>query len=451
VTPPGEASPSDGPSAVPLSTAFAYWVRLGFTSFGGPAGQIAIMHRDLVAKRRWISEDRFLHALNYCMLLPGPEAQQLAIYIGWLLNGTVGGLLAGAFFVLPSIAILWGLSAAYAAWGTVPAVAGLLSGVKPVVVALVLSAVIRIGRRAFRPTWLVAIAAASFVAILFFHVPFPAVILGAAMVAAAVDTVARPLPGSFEASGGSSSRDREARPARTLAPGNPIVSRGPWARATRIVGAGLVLWGAPLAIVVAVWGPHSLFAEEYRFFTKAALVTFGGAYAVLAYVTQAAVESFRWITHAQAVDGMGLAETTPGPLIMVLQFVGFMAAWNHPVTGNRLASATVGALVTTWVTFLPCFVFVFLGAPYIEGLRTRPTLAAALKGVGAAVVGVILNLGVVFGLAVVFPSGLRGPLDLFAAIVAAASFLLLTRTRVEAVWIVLAGAAAGLLFRLLGP
>jgi chromate transporter len=420
-------SPSPSPS-VPRATAFAYWLRLGFVNFGGPAGQIAMMHRDLVTKRGWISEERFLHALNYCMLLPGPEAQQLAIYIGITTGGTWGGLVAGTLFVLPSIAILWGLSTAYAMWGSVPGVVAVLAGIKPVVVALVLSAVIRIGRRALTTPWLVAIAAGSFAALFFGRISFPVVVVSAAALGA---LGARKGSGQLAAAGGSAGE---------------LPSRG-WLRAARILATGALLWVVPFAIVLGVWGPKSLFADEYRFFTKAALVTFGGAYAVLAYATQAAVETFGWITHAQAVDGMGLAETTPGPLIMVLQFVGFMAAWRHPATSGPLASATVGALLTTWVTFLPGFVMVFLGAPYIDRLRERPVLAAALRGVGAAVVGVILELGVVFGIAVLFPpgaDGARAP-DVFAIAVAVVSFAILVRTRLEGYWLVLAGAAAGLL------
>ncbi len=418
-------------------------------SFGGPAAQIAIMHRDLVGRRRWISEERFLNALNYCMLLPGPEAQQLAIYIGWLLHGTTGGIVAGALFVLPSVGILWSLSAAYAAWGTVPAVAGVVAGLKPVVVALVLAAVLRIGRRAFRPRWFVLIAAAAFAALFVWHAPFPAVLLGAAALGAAGSR----LPRFFEGpAAGAGSAESPGITAIDSPESQRRIRRSPsLARAARILTAGIALWALPYAVVLAVWGGDGLFAREYRFFSKAALVTFGGAYAVLAYVTQAAVESYGWLSHAQAVDGLGLAETTPGPLIMVVQFVGFMAGWNHPPGGTRLASATVGALLTTWVTFLPCFVLVFLGAPYLERLHGKRTLSGALRGVTAAVVGVILNLALVFGSAVLFPSGPGHAPDLFAAILAAAAFLALTLTRLEAVWAIVAGAAAGLLFHLLVP
>jgi chromate transporter len=442
---PGRPLPA-GAETVPFRVAFAYWVRLGFVSFGGPAGQIAIMHRDLVDNRRWISEERFLHALNYCMLLPGPEAQQLAIYIGWLMHGTRGGIAAGAFFVIPSIVILWSLSAVYAFWGQVPAVAGLLAGLKPVVVALVLAAVLRIGRSAFRPRGLIAIAAAAFAAIFLAHVPFPIVILGAALVGAAA---ARLWPRSFErAEAGAEGR---LPPAATDSEEvrRRVADSASWPRAFRILAIGVALWAVPFWIVRTAWGAGSVFDQEYRFFTKAALVTFGGAYSVLAYVTQAAVESFRWISHAQAVDGLGLAETTPGPLVMVLQFVGFLAAWNHPETAAPLASATLGALLTTWVTFLPCFVFVFLGAPYIDFLRTLSVLSAAMKGVTAAVVGIILNLAVVFGIAVLLPSGAGGPLDPFAAVVTLVAFAVLLFSRIEAIWVVLGGAAFGLAFRLL--
>ena len=408
------------------------------------------MHRDLVERRRWISEERFLNALNYCMLLPGPEAQQLAIYIGWLLHGIRGGLVAGAFFILPSVAILWGLSAAYAAFGTIPLVAGVLSGLKPVVVALVLAAVVRIGRKAFRPRGLAGIAAGAFAGLFFFHVPFPAIVLGAALIGAAASRI---WPRAFETASG---------PTRKSALGRPRAIRTRRRRRARPHGrarsrsSARVCCSGPRRSESSrcMFGGASLFSAEYFFFSKAALVTFGGAYAVLAYVTQVAVESFHWISHAQAVDGLALAETTPGPLIMVLQFVGYMAGWNHPVTANRLASATVGALVTTWVTFLPCFVFVFLGAPHVEALRTRahPAVNGALKAVTAAVVGIILNLGVVFGMTVLFPRGLQSGLgiDPFSAILTAAALFVLLRSRVDPIWVVLSGAAAGLLVALVG-
>ena len=325
--------------AVGFSEALRYWVRLGFVSFGGPAGQIAIMQRDLVDRRRWISQERFLHALSYCMLLPGPEAQQLAIYIGWLLHGTWGGVVAGAFFVLPSIFILWGLSAVYAAYGTLPVVAGIFAGLKPAVVALVVAALIRIGARALRPRGLVAIAAAAFGAIFVLHVPFPWIVIGAGVIGFLAGRIwprdfsaARPIPGL-----------EESDPAAQQSRARTEEARRSWPRALRIGAAGLFLWSAPF-LALGLWrGWSSLHVLQYRFFTQAAFVTFGGAYAVLAYVLQAAVQSYHWITQHQAIDGLGLAETTPGPLIMVLQFVGFMTGWNRPEGMSRLASASLGA------------------------------------------------------------------------------------------------------------
>ncbi len=436
---------------VSFSEALRFWLKLGFISFGGPAGQIAIMHAELVERRRWIGEQRFLHALNYCMLLPGPEAQQLAIYIGWLLHRLPGGLAAGALFVLPSVFVLLALSLVYAAFGSVPFVAAIFAGVKPVVVAIVVEAVLRIGRRALRRGAHVAIAALAFVAIYVLHVPFPLIVLGAAATGLAVGRL-RPDPtgrsgpeGGHASSPSAVAGDAAGRPYvigdETPSPPHTLPSRG---RAVRTLAAGLTLWLAPLALVAAARGWGSLPAREYFFFTRAALVTFGGAYSVLAYVIQAAVGSYGWITHAQAIDGLALAETTPGPLIMVLQFIGFMAAWNHPGNDSRIAAAVLGALVTTWTTFLPCFIFIFLGAPWIEVLRGHRGLASALSGVTASVVGIILNLALVFAAAVICPRGLAGGIDWFPAAVTAAAFAALHRFDLQVHWVVLGGGLAGL-------
>jgi chromate transporter len=431
---------------VTLREAFRYWLRLGFISFGGPAGQIAIMQRDLVDRRKWISQDRFLHALSYCMLLPGPEAQQLAIYIGWLLHGAAGGVIAGAFFVIPSIFILWALSVVYAAYGGIPAVAGLFAGLKPAVVALVLVALVRIGARALRPRWLVVVAAAAFLSIYVLRIPFPWIVLGAGFVGF---LAGRLWPRSFAADRHATAADGKAEPAREQSRERIEKARRSWRRATLILASGLLLWGGPF-LALGIWrGWSSLHVVQYRFFTQAAFVTFGGAYAVLAYATQAAVQSYHWITQAQAIDGLGLAETTPGPLIMVLQFIGFMSGWNRPEHMTRLASASLGALVTTYVTFLPCFFYVFLGAPYVETLRGNRSLTSALTGITAAVVGVILNLAVVFGLAVLFPGGPNRPPDWFAAVLTAGAFAALIFVRLEDLWVVLAGAALGLVKTLL--
>ncbi len=436
---------SDRPGAVGFREALAYWVRLGFISFGGPAGQIAIMQRDLVDRKKWISQERFLHALSYCMLLPGPEAQQLAIYIGWLLHGTWGGVAAGAFFVIPSVFILWGLSAVYAAYGAIPAVAGMFAGLKPAVVALVIVALVKIGARALRPRGLVGIAAAAFAGIYFLRVPFPWIILGAALLGW---IAARIRPGAFQR--GSARATDASDPASEQSRERIEKARASWPRFLRIALTGVLLWTAPFAAIGLWRGWQSLHVLQYRFFTQAAFVTFGGAYAVLAYVTQAAVQSYHWITQAQAIDGLGLAETTPGPLVMVLQFVGFMSGWNRPEGMSRLASASLGALVTTWVTFLPCFFYVFLGAPYVERLRGNRNLAAALSGITAAVVGVILNLAVVFAGAVLLPGGLGSAPDLFAVLLTAGAFAALWFWKVDALWVVLAGGIVGLLRSLIG-
>lgn len=408
------------------------------------------MHRELVERRRWISEERFLHALNYCMLLPGPEAQQLATYIGWLLHRTWGGLVAGGLFVLPSVFILLGLSYVYAAHGNVPAVAAVLSGFKPVVVAIVVEAVVRIGRRALARGAHVGIAIAAFVGIYALQVPFPLIVVAAGLTGLAgasrwPDAFAsrRRLP---DRAGHTATRVDVDEPPPVIddhapPPPHTVPSR---ARMLRVAAWGVVLWLLPLAALWIWRGPESLHSREYRFFSQAALVTFGGAYSVLAYVTQAAVENYGWLTHAQAVDGLALAETTPGPLVMVLQFVGYLAAWTHPEGMSPWVSAVVGALVTSYATFLPCFVFIFLGAPYIEVLRGNQKLTAILTGVTAAVVGVVLNLAVVFGTAVIWPSGVLTSPDVVAAALCLAALAALHLFSLDIVWIVLAGGLVGL-------
>jgi len=435
---------------VSFAEAFRFWVKLGFISFGGPAGQIAIMHREVVERRGWLSEERFLHALNYCMLLPGPEAQQLATYIGWLLHRTLGGIIAGAFFVIPSIFVLLALSYAYAAYGNVSAMAGLLAGFKPVVVAIVVEAILKIGGRALKAPAHFAIAAAAFIAIYFFHIPFPLIVLVAGLTGLAG---ARFLTKFFDSNNGerdttkrnsSSEIGSEAEPSASKAVSASLPPFPSARRAIKVLAIGFVLWVIPLAALVLWQGWNSLHAQEYRFFTHAAFVTFGGAYSVLAYVTQAAAGSFGWISHTQAIDGLALAETTPGPLIMVVQFVGFMAGWNNPGDMGQTASAITGALVTTYATFLPCFIFIFLGAPYIEVLRGNRSLTAALSSITAAVVGVVLNLALVFGAAVIFPEGLKGETDWFAAALSLAAFIALYRFKVDVLWVVLAGGIIGL-------
>jgi chromate transporter len=443
------------PPTVSFYEAFRFWVKLGFISFGGPAGQIAIMHKELVDKRRWLGEERFLHALNYCMLLPGPEAHQLAIYIGWLMHRAWGGIVAGFFFVFPSIFVLLILSYIYAAYGNRPAVAGVVEGFKPVVVAIVIEALFKIGSRALKRRVHYLIAALAFVSIYVLHVPFPIIVLGAGLIGL---VGARYMPASFSAAPletKAAEKDEHGNRSEQMVISDhgepPAHTRPNKLRLIKILAVGAVLWTIPLIGLVLWQGWDSLHTQEYRFFTQAALVTFGGAYAVLAYVTQAVTQAhYSWLTPAQSVDGLALAETTPGPLIMVLQFVGFMAGWNNPVPGlSPTVSGIVGGLVTTYVTFLPSFLFIFLGAPYIEYLRGNKILTGALSGITAAVVGVILNLALVFGLAVIAPAGVSGPIKWHLAVLSVIAFIALYKFKVDVLWVVLAGGVAGLILNFL--
>lgn len=400
--------------------AFRYWLKLALISFGGPAGQIAIMHQDLVEKRRWISEGHFLHALNFCMLLPGPEAQQLATYLGWRLHGVKGGITAGALFVLPAALILFALSWIYMVGGEVRWIAAIFYGLLPAVIAVVASAVLRIGRKALKTPALWALAAASFVAIFFGKVSFIYIIAAAAAIGW---LGARFWPSQFPAGMGHGSAGDEDELGYLALPAAPPAT---WGRTFTVLGVCLALWWLP--IVLAGWwkGWDSTLFQMGLFFSKAALVTVGGAYAVLPYVAQQAVENYGWLTHPQMMSGLGLAETTPGPLIMVLQFVGFVGGWQHPDSGfSLLGAATLGALITTWATFLPCFLFVFLGAPHIEHLREQKALATVLTAISAAVVGVILNLAVWFGWHALVPKG--AGLDWFVAITSVAAFVAMER------------------------
>ncbi len=382
--------------------AFSVWLRIGLLSFGGPAGQIALMHRILVDERRWISESRFLHALNYCMLLPGPEAQQLATYCGWLLHRTAGGLVAGVLFVLPGAAVMLLLSVLYAGFSDVSLVQAIFFGVKAAVLAVVVQAVLRIGSRALRNNALLAIAAGAFVAIHFFAVPFPLIVCGAAAIGFAGGLAAPDRfrggghGGKGDADGGSYAVDRMME-AGLLAHTRPSPGR-----AVTVLVVALVLWFAPTLVLFARLGPDSVFVQEGIFFSKMAVVTFGGAYAVLAYVAQQAVEIYGWLAPGEMLDGLGLAETTPGPLIMVVQHVGFLGAFRNPGALDPMVAGVAGAVLTTWVTFVPCFLWIFLGAPWIEALRGNRHLNAALNAITAAVVGVILNLAVWFALHVLF-------------------------------------------------
>ncbi len=392
--------------------ALRFWARLGLISFGGPAGQIAIMHREIVEERRWLEEREFMQALNVCMLIPGPEALQLAVWIGWRFHGTAGGVVAGLCFILPSVLLLLGLSFLYAVHGDVPAVAAALAGLKATVIALIVQALVRIGGRALKQPvhWALAIAALVLVAGRF--VPFPLVLVGAAL--------AGLLLGREEGR-------RDPSPPAAF----------PW----RTLAGGFALWGVPAIAILALAGPASLFAGLYRFFTGVALVTFGGAYAILAWVNQQAVEAYGWVTQADTIAGLALAETTPGPLIMVLQFVGFMAGWH--ASGGAGAPATVAALVTSWATFVPAFVLVLLAAPYVLRLAANRRLAAALAGITAATVGVIASLALAFGRNVLLPGGLAAP-DWGAIAVAALAFAALQWTRIDVLWVIGGGLAAGL-------
>ena len=386
---------------ITFGEAVKVWARIAALSFGGPAGQIALMHRVLVEEKRWIGEERFLHALNYCMLLPGPEAQQLAVYIGWLLHKTKGGLIAGTLFVLPGMLAIMILSWVYALLGNVPLVAALFFGLKAAVLAIVLQAVVRIGSRALKNNVMRGIAAAAFVAIFFLSVPFPFIVLSAAMIGYLGGRAGHP---AFMAGGGHGSAGGTAVPDAETALGEHIPEHAQpnvgWS--LRVGAVLLLLWLAPIGLLIAALGQGDVFSEIAVFFSQMAVVTFGGAYAVLAYVAQEAVEKFGWLQPGEMLDGLGMAETTPGPLIMVTQFVGFMAAFRQATGLPPLVAGTLGGLLTTWVTFVPCFLWIFAGAPFVERLRGNKALSAALAAITAAVVGVVLNLAVWFGLHTLF-------------------------------------------------
>jgi chromate transporter len=418
-------------SPVPFATALRFWFKLGCISFGGPTGQIAIMHQELVERRRWISEPRFLHALNFCMLLPGPEAQQLATYIGWLLHGIRGGLAAGVLFVLPSLFVLLALSWMYMAFGDVPEVAGVLYGVKPAVIAIVLFAAWRLGSRALRDPVLWIIAAAAFAAIFFFKVSFPYIVLGAGFIGYLGGRIA---PARFR--GGTEPVDDQ-----TPAPEHVRVYGG---RIALYVTVGVLLWGAVLAALVLTFGWQGTFTQMGWFFSKAALLTFGGAYAVLPYVQQAAVEQFGWLTAAQMIDGLALGETTPGPLIMVVTFVGFVGGWTHNPFGPELSavSGIGGGLVATWFTFLPSFLFIFAGAPLVERTRGNQKFTAPLTAVTAAIVGVIVNLAVYFAAHVLWPDA--ATLDWLAVAISVGAFVALWRFKVGVIPVIAVCAMLGL-------
>ncbi len=423
-----------------FAEAFRFWLKLGFISFGGPTGQIAIMQNELVEKKKWISQSRFLHALNFCMLLPGPEAQQLAIYIGWLLHKIWGGIVAGSFFVLPSIFVLWTLSYIYAAFGNLRAIAAIFYGLKPAVTAIVLVAVTRIGRKALKNEVMWALAVLAFVAIYFLKVPFPAIVFGAGAIGFLGGLLWK---GKFQMR---SDQDADARlSVISDDEESPPHTRPSLGRAIRVSVVCLTLWLAPTIAAGILRGWDSTLFKEGLFFSKAAVVTFGGAYAVLPYVAQQALFHYGWLKPGQMMDGLGLAETTPGPLIMVLQFVGFMGAWQHPEGLSPLVAATLGALITTWATFTPCFLWIFVGGPHIEQLRGNANLTSALSAITAAIVGVVLNLAVWFGLRVFFPSA--GIIDWFAIALCALAFIAMLRYKIDIVPVVLASGLLGLLLR----
>ena len=439
---------------VPFRDAFRYWLKLGFINFGGPAGQIAVMHDELVDRKRWISNERFLHALNYCMLLPGPEAQQLAIYIGWLLNGVRGGIAAGVLFILPAFFLILGLSWTYAVFGDLSWVAAIFYGLKAAVVAIVASAVLRVGAKALTNPALVTIAAVAFVAIFMLHVPFPLIVLAALVIGwigarRAPDLFEARFEGGNEDSEGVADRMRDRGEDRTLA------------QTLRIALIGIAVWWLPLLGVLAWRGTEDTIGKQALFFSQLAMITFGGAYAVLAYINQAAVNTFGWLEPGQMVTGLGLAESTPGPLIMVTEFVGFVAAYRFPGDLDPVTAGVIGAIVTVWATFVPCFLWIFTSAPYVEKLRRNRNLKGALAAVTAAVVGVILNLAVTFSFAALFarvdhvaplghhfPVPVLGSVDVFALVLAIAGFVALWRFRAHVLWVIGGSALAGLVYRL---
>jgi chromate transporter len=450
---------ADAGHGISFGEAIRVWLRVAVLSFGGPAGQIAVMHRILVEEKNWISEGRFLHALNYCMLLPGPEAQQLATYIGWLLHRTAGGIIAGGLFILPGIIAIMALSYIYAAYGNVGFVEALFFGLKAAVLAIVVQAVVRVGKRALRNRTMIVLAAAAFIAIFFFNVPFPAIIILAGVIGYLGAKSGRP---EFAAVG-HGGNGKAAAVDSMLADELPDHVRPSVPRALRVSAVWLLLWLVPVAAVVAGLGQANVFSQIALFFSKMALVTFGGAYAVLAYVAQQAVEHYHWVQPREMLDGLGMAETTPGPLIMVLQFVGFMAAFRDPGTLSPMLAGTLGGLLATWVTFTPCFLWIFLGAPFIETLRGNKGLAGALTAITAAVVGVILNLSIWFALHTLFrqtwpvrffPLSFDMPVlssvDFPALVLAVAAATAIFRLNIGMLWVLAGSCAAGVALRLIG-
>ncbi|MEQ9108917.1 MAG: chromate efflux transporter [Limnobacter sp.] len=437
------------PADVSLMQAFWFWLKLGFISFGGPAGQIAIMHEELVERRRWISEKRFLHALNYCMLLPGPEAQQLATYLGWLMHRTWGGVLAGALFVLPSLFILIVLSWVYIAFGDVPIVAGIFYGIKPAVTAIVLHAAHRIGSRALKNNWMWAIAAASFVAIFAMNVPFPIIVA----TAAAIGFVGGKLfPAKFNGSSGHASA-KKSYGAALIDDNTPTPEHARFSKIhlAKVLAVGALLWLVPMGLLTAGLGWANTFTQMGWFFTKAALLTFGGAYAVLPYVYQGAVGHYGWLTPTQMIDGLALGETTPGPLIMVVAFVGFVGAYVQATFGpeHAFVAGALAAALVTWFTFLPSFLFILAGGPLVESTHDDLKFTAPLLAITAAVVGVVVNLAVFFAYHVWWPSGFSGQFDWIAASISALALIALFGFKRSIMQVLGAAALAGVLLTFL--
>ncbi|MDP2139047.1 MAG: chromate efflux transporter [Candidatus Didemnitutus sp.] len=431
--------PAHPPVRPSFREALGVWMKIGLLSFGGPTGQIALMHGEIVEKRRWVSDARFVHALNYCMLLPGPEAQQLSIYVGWLLHGVRGGIAAGMLFVLPGAFLLWGISWLYVSHGTVPAVAAIFYGLKPAVLAIVAFAVLRISQKILNRRALWVIAAAAFAGIFWLKLPFPLIVLGAGLVGL--------LGGCFFPEQFRLKESHGATGVHVISDDSIGKLAAPdTGRAVRTAILWSVIWAAPLVATGLVFGSGHVLFQEGLFFSKASLVTFGGAYAVLPYVAQQAVETHGWLTATQMIDGLGLAETTPGPLVLVLQHVGFLGAWSHPAPFSPLAAATLGSLMTTWCTFVPGFLFIFVGAPYVEAIRANELLSRALSAITAAVVGIVLNLAVWFGLNVLLPGG--GSVDWFSLGLTIAAFFALQKLRWDVIRIVVACGALGFAYRL---
>ena len=437
------------PEKVTLAQASWYWFKLGFISFGGPAGQISLMHQDLVERKRWISDKRFLHALNFCMMLPGPEAQQLATYIGWLMHRSWGGIIAGTFFVLPSLLILIALSWVYVAFGDQPLVAGVFYGIKPAITAIVVHATYRIGSRALRNNTLWAIAAAAFVAIFALNVPFPAIIACAALIGYAGGRFAQD---KFMLGGGHGATNKSFG-AAIIDDDTPTPehARFEWHNLIRIVCVGALLWFIPMIMLTVYFGWNHTLTQMGWFFTKAALLTFGGAYAVLPYVYQGAVNHYGWLTPPQMIDGLALGETTPGPLIMVVAFVGFVGGYSHAIFGanNLFLAGAIAATLVTWFTFLPSFLFILAGGPLVESTHNDTKFTAPLTAITAAVVGVILNLAIFFGYNVLWPQGLSGVFDWVSALLAFGAAVALFRYKRSVIQVIIGCATVGLLVKVL--